>query len=130
MGVVPCVAYKTYTVVTLVDISGLKILKKTPFKKTELFRLLFLLECHNCFCLCFVPAWAQAVAALMIIGLIILIIAFILAIVAMCNINTGLMVVVAAFLIVVGKIHTHMHKNLHPHKHLISAGIITSTSTQ
>ncbi|XP_005727392.1 p53 apoptosis effector related to PMP-22 [Pundamilia nyererei] len=46
-------------------------------------------------------SWAQAVAALMIIGLIILIIAFILAIVAMCNINIGLMVAVAAFLIVV-----------------------------
>lgn len=129
MGVVPCVVYKTCTVVTLVDIPGLKIYKDS-FLKTELFRLLFLLECHNFFCLCFVPAWAQAVAALMIIGLIILIIAFILAVVAMCNINTGLMFAVAAFLIVVGKIHTHMHKNLHPHKHLISAGIITSTSTQ
>lgn len=31
MGVVPCVAYKTYTVVTLVDIPGLKILKKDSF---------------------------------------------------------------------------------------------------
>lgn len=28
MGVVPCVAYKTYTVVTLVDISGFENLKK------------------------------------------------------------------------------------------------------
>ncbi|XP_030603649.1 p53 apoptosis effector related to PMP-22 [Archocentrus centrarchus] len=46
-------------------------------------------------------SWAQAVAALMIIGLILLIIAFILAIVAMCNINTGLMIAVAAFLILV-----------------------------
>lgn len=46
-------------------------------------------------------SWAQAVAALMIIGLIILIIAFILATVAMCNVNVGLMVGTAAFLIVV-----------------------------
>ncbi|XP_017286883.2 p53 apoptosis effector related to PMP-22 isoform X2 [Kryptolebias marmoratus] len=45
--------------------------------------------------------WAQAVAALMIIGLIILIIAFILSVVAMCNVSIGLFIPIGVMLIIV-----------------------------
>lgn len=56
-------------------------------------------------CLFFVsPAWAQAVAALMIIGLILLIIAFIIAVVSMCNIDVGCMYGTATVLAIVGKL--------------------------
>lgn len=44
MGVVPCAVYKTYTVVTLVHIPGLKILKKTPFKKLNFSDFCFFLS--------------------------------------------------------------------------------------
>ncbi|XP_017286875.1 p53 apoptosis effector related to PMP-22 isoform X1 [Kryptolebias marmoratus] len=46
-------------------------------------------------------SWAQAVAALMIIGLIILIIAFILSVVAMCNVSIGLFIPIGVMLIIV-----------------------------
>ncbi|KAF6721429.1 p53 apoptosis effector related to PMP-22 [Oryzias melastigma] len=46
-------------------------------------------------------SWAQAVAALMIIGLILLIIAFIVAVVAMCRVDTGAMIATAVFLAIV-----------------------------
>ncbi|XP_008291561.1 p53 apoptosis effector related to PMP-22 [Stegastes partitus] len=46
-------------------------------------------------------SWAQAVAALMIIGLIILILAFILSVLAMCNLNIGMLPVVGILLIIV-----------------------------
>ncbi|XP_061601379.1 p53 apoptosis effector related to PMP-22 [Cololabis saira] len=46
-------------------------------------------------------SWAQAVAALMIIGLILLILAFILSVVAMCNVNIALLGVTAILLVVV-----------------------------
>lgn len=50
------------------------------------------------------PAWAQAVAALMIIGLIILIIAFIISFVALCcSLNISLLPVVGGLLIFAGK---------------------------
>ncbi|XP_047459206.1 p53 apoptosis effector related to PMP-22 [Mugil cephalus] len=45
--------------------------------------------------------WAQAVAALMLIGLIILIIAFIVAVAGMCNVNPGLLVATGALLLLV-----------------------------
>ncbi|CAN9499631.1 unnamed protein product [Ophioblennius macclurei] len=45
--------------------------------------------------------WAQAVAALMIIGLIILIVAFIVSVLAMCNINMSLLLFTAVLLIIV-----------------------------
>ncbi|XP_004077102.1 p53 apoptosis effector related to PMP-22 [Oryzias latipes] len=45
--------------------------------------------------------WAQAVAALMIIGLILLIIAFIIAVVSMCNIDVGCMYGTATVLAIV-----------------------------
>uniref|UniRef100_A0A3P9KS69 P53 apoptosis effector related to PMP22 n=1 Tax=Oryzias latipes TaxID=8090 RepID=A0A3P9KS69_ORYLA len=46
-------------------------------------------------------SWAQAVAALMIIGLILLIIAFIIAVVSMCNIDVGCMYGTATVLAIV-----------------------------
>lgn len=53
-------------------------------------------------CLCWTPAWAQAVAALMIIGLLILIIAFIISIVALCcTLNIALLPVIGVLLIIV-----------------------------
>lgn len=61
-------------------------------------------RCFNDLCVYFLsPAWAQAVAALMIIGLILLIIAFIVAVVAMCRVDTGAMIATAVFLAIVGK---------------------------
>ncbi|XP_029963052.1 p53 apoptosis effector related to PMP-22 [Salarias fasciatus] len=45
--------------------------------------------------------WAQAVAALMIIGLLVLIVAFIVSILAMCSVNIPLLLFTAALLIVV-----------------------------
>ncbi|XP_013856709.1 p53 apoptosis effector related to PMP-22 [Austrofundulus limnaeus] len=45
--------------------------------------------------------WAQAVAALMVIGLIILIFAFIVSVISMCNINVGLFRGIAVMLIIV-----------------------------
>ncbi|XP_069549078.1 p53 apoptosis effector related to PMP-22 [Brachyistius frenatus] len=46
-------------------------------------------------------SWAQAVAALMIIGLLILIVAFIVSILAMCTVNIGLMIFTGGLLILV-----------------------------
>ncbi|XP_022060745.1 p53 apoptosis effector related to PMP-22 [Acanthochromis polyacanthus] len=46
-------------------------------------------------------SWAQAVAALMIIGLLILILAFILSVLAMCNLSIGMLPVVGVLLIIV-----------------------------
>ncbi|XP_023146226.1 p53 apoptosis effector related to PMP-22 [Amphiprion ocellaris] len=46
-------------------------------------------------------SWAQAVAALMIIGLLILILAFILSVLAMCNLNISMLPVVGVLLIIV-----------------------------
>lgn len=52
------------------------------------------------------PAWAQAVAALMIIALIILIIAFIISCVALCcMLNIALLPLIGALLIIIGKTH-------------------------
>ncbi|XP_041865932.1 p53 apoptosis effector related to PMP-22 [Melanotaenia boesemani] len=46
-------------------------------------------------------SWAQAVAALMVIGLIFLIIAFIISVVAMCQINVGLLSLTGGLLLLV-----------------------------
>ncbi|XP_072246829.1 p53 apoptosis effector related to PMP-22 [Leuresthes tenuis] len=46
-------------------------------------------------------SWAQAVAALMIIGLIFLIMAFIISIVGMCNVRIGLLIATGGLLIIV-----------------------------
>lgn len=52
----------------------------------------------------FFSAWAQAVAALMIIGLIILILAFIISVVALCcSLNTPLLPLIGGLLILAGK---------------------------
>lgn len=54
--------------------------------------------------LCLFLAWAQAVAALMIIGLIILIIAFIISCVALCcTLNIPLLPFIGALLLLAGK---------------------------
>lgn len=44
MGVVPCAVYKTYTVVTLVDIPGLKILQRLFLKKLNFSDFCFFLS--------------------------------------------------------------------------------------
>lgn len=55
----------------------------------------------------FTSGWAQAVAALMIIGLLILIIAFIVSCVALCcTLNISLLKVIGVMLFIVGKTHT------------------------
>nr|XP_046258086.1 p53 apoptosis effector related to PMP-22 isoform X2 [Scatophagus argus] len=55
-------------------------------------------------------SWAQAVAALMIIGLLVLIVAFIVSCVALCcTLNIPLLPFIGVLLIVVGEIRTHPH---------------------